>query len=171
MDRYQYQCSGGGPHIVIPQSQVEFWKGHEFGDDPLDPATDYGRACAISQDFDLIPVGSGRALVVANPPFVAWSPRSSTDSINLFVLQEWTDTDLDSLLDTATKDSLLKSTGKTWRIDDDLLRLHYAADDPEQPLYGRIDIPCRPDEYEILSAPYESDLGEVIVLRFQVNSK
>ena len=57
-----------------------------------------------------------------------------------------------------------------WEIHDDLLRMHYAGDEPEQPVAGRTDIPCRNAKYQILSAHYKSDLGEVTLIRLSAGT-
>jgi hypothetical protein len=120
MEKYKYQCWEGGPHIILPESLKKAWKGHAMAFDPLDPSTDYGRACAVTGDFGLIPVGSGHALVLAqSPPMVAWSPLSSTDTIDVFILKSWFGMDLDSLVDATMETAELKDTGETWQIGDE----------------------------------------------------
>jgi immunity protein 21 of polymorphic toxin system len=167
MQKYKYQSWEGGPHIVLPESFKTSWQGHQLAINPLDPSTDYGRACAVSGDFGLIPVGKGRALVLAqSPPMVAWSPLSSADAIDLFVLKSWSDLGLDSLIDATVKKADLRPTGDTWQIQDDQLGLYYAGDDPQQPVAGEIVIPCRHGSYDLWTGTHtEPGGGEVVMTR------
>jgi hypothetical protein len=167
MENYRYQCWEGGPHIVLPQSLKSKWKGHQMAFNPLDPSTDYGRACAVPGDFGLIAIGEGRGLVLAHsPPMVAWSPRSSADAIDLFVLKSWSSDNVDSLIDATVNKADLKPTGDTWPIDDDQLGLYYAGDDVQQPLAGEIVIPCRKGTYALWTYTFtDPKRGEVVMIR------
>ena len=100
MEKYKYDCWDGGPFIVLPESAIGSWHGVVGDRDPLDPQTDYGRACAIKGKFELIPVGNEQALVLGpDPPMVAYSPRSTANEIDLFILEAWNKVDLDTLID------------------------------------------------------------------------
>ncbi len=167
MEKYKYQCWEGGPHIVLPQSLKAKWKGHKMGFNPLNPSSDYGRACAVSGDFGLISVGEGRALVLAqSPPMVAWSPLSSADAIDLFILKSWSDEDLDSLIDATAEKADLKRTGETWQIRDEQLGVYYAGDNPQQPIAGEIAIPCQHGSYALCAYTHtEPGVGEVVMIR------
>ena len=124
-------------------------------------------ACAVSGDFGLISVGEGRALVLAqSPPMVAWSPLSSIDAIDLFVLKSWSDGDLDSLIDATVEKADLKRTGETWQIIDGQLGLYYAGDNPQQPIAGEIAIPCQHGSYALWTYTHtEPGVGEVVMIR------
>ncbi|HUE72874.1 MAG TPA: Imm21 family immunity protein [Pirellulaceae bacterium] len=167
LKKYKYQCWEGGPHIVLPQSLKASWNGHQIGFHPLDPATDYGRAAAVPGDFGLISVGAGRALILAqSPPLVAWSPMSSADAIDLFILKSWSDQDLDLLIDAALEKADLQHTGDTWLIQDDQLGLYYAGDDPHKPIAGEITIPCQHGSYALWTYTHiEPGSGEVVMIR------
>jgi hypothetical protein len=168
MEKYEYQCWEGGPRIVLPQSLEASWKGHEMAFNPLDPSTDYGRACAISGDFGLISVGEGHALVLAgSPPMVAWSPFSTADEIDIVILKEWSDEDLDALVDATVENADLQATNQTWAIKDDTLGLYYAGDAPQEPMAaGKIAIPCSRGSYALWTYTFsDPGLGEVFMIR------
>jgi hypothetical protein len=59
---------------VISRSLVDQWKGLplDFDVDPLDQRHDYGRACEVNGFGGIVRVGTGTALVLAEPRPTAW---------------------------------------------------------------------------------------------------
>jgi hypothetical protein len=167
MDRYEYQCWDGGPHVVLPTAVAQSWRGHEStSDDLLDPASDYGRACQIEQPYGFIDVGSARALVLPDPPLVAWDPRSAAEPL-FFVLLGWDTDDTDGLLDRAKTKTELRDMEVTWVIPEDGVRVIYAGDDPDGTVGGRIDIPMAAGSYALFKGEYRvANDGHVVVLKF-----
>lgn len=167
MEKYVYQCWEGGPHIVLPFSLRPYWKGYELGSDPLDLSRDYGRACAVTESFGFIQVGDGQALVLAqDPPMVAWSPQSSTEAIDLFILKSWFSMDLDSLIDETLNNVKLECTGKLWNIRDNQLGVYYAGDNPLDPIAGEIQIPCQQGTYELWMLHCKDEKrGDIVMIR------
>jgi hypothetical protein len=90
MSKCPYLAADGGPHLLLPAETVATWSGG---------ATDYGRACAatVASQMALIPVGSGSAMVFADPPMTAWG-KSSDGLVEVYYLKSWTGIDLDALI-------------------------------------------------------------------------
>jgi hypothetical protein len=167
MKRYRYQCWEGGPHILLPNYLRTEWRGYQVSRHPLDPSTDYGRACAVPGDFGLIRVGAGHALILGqSPPMIAWSPESPAGTQNLFILKSWEGLDLDSLLDTVLASADFRSTGLQWTIPEPGAALYFAGDDLEKPVAGRLDVPVPAGTYNLLSSKYaDVRKGEVVAIR------
>lgn len=70
--------SGGGPLLFAPRSVVAQWHGNT----PSTPGavTDYQRACAVTDEIDVIYIGASQALVLGDEPdrtsLIARSPNS-----------------------------------------------------------------------------------------------
>jgi len=166
MERYKYQCWEGGPHIILPNSVANRWNGHVMTKIPLDPSTDYGRACRIERAYGFIEVGDGKGLVMRDPPLVAWDPSSSSDhSQTFFILNEWTNEALDDLLDRAKQEVEFKASPEIWEIPTGGLRMIYAGDDFQGSVAGRIDIPASAGKYSLVAGEYKEKEGNVIVLK------
>jgi hypothetical protein len=173
MERYKYQCWEGGPHLLLPDYLRGAWRGHDTGLRPLDPATDYGRACAVAGEFGLIPVGVGHALVLGqDPPMVAWSPHSPPRVEDIFVLKSWEHTDLDALLDAALGKAAFQETGLIWDVRESGGSIYYAGDDPIHPIAGRIAVPLLAGTYKILRSEYtDVTMGSLVVIRLELQSR
>jgi hypothetical protein len=174
MERYKYQCWEGGPHLLLPDYLRGAWHGHHIGLRPLDPATDYGRACGVAGEFGLITVGAGHALVLGqSPPMVAWSPHSPLGVEDIFVLKSWEHTDLDALLDAALAKAAFQETGLVWDVRQSGGSIYYAGDDPIHPLLaGRIAVPLQAGTYKILRSDYiDATMGSVIVIRLELQNR
>lgn len=172
MDRYQYQCWEGGPHILIPNAVASAWAGQKSGVGALDPNTDYGRACQVQGPFGFIEVAGHKALVFADPPLAAWDPTSTTSSQHFFFLSGWDTLDTDGLLDRVKAQAQMKLTDILWSVPSDGVRMIYAGDDPAGSTVGRIDIPTLAGEYRLSTGEYNvAGDGHVIVLRFDRSGK
>ena len=168
-DRYQYQCWEGGPHIVLPNSVASAWAGDKIGANPLDPDSDYGRACAIEDRFGFIEVDGKQALVFDSPPLVAWDPESTNSQHYFFVLWAWASVDTDDLLDRAKTDTEMSPTETIWEVPEGGARMIFAGDDPSGTIVGRINIPNLAGRYQLHTGEYDvKDDGKVIVLRFDL---
>jgi len=85
--------SNGGPLLVLPCSLLSAWRGTDdpspgekveatFRWNPAGVATDYDRACDVSDFAGVIPVGSGEALVLADEPLpTTWLPAGDGGSL------------------------------------------------------------------------------------------
>ena len=166
MERYKYQCFEGGPHIILPNSVANKWNGHVMTEIPLDPSTDYGRACRIEGPYGFIEVGDGKGLVIQDPPLVAWDPSSSSDhSQTFFILIGWTKEALDDLLDRAKEEVEYKASPETWGVPTGGLRMIYAGDDFQGSVAGRIDIPASAGNYSLVTGEYKEKDDHVIILK------
>lgn len=154
MEKYEYLACDGGPHLVIPTRLLPAWHGSRINlTNPLDPATDYGRACAIKGKFALITVGSGKALVLADPPMSTWTRISDGGQLAIVVLNGWGDMNLDGLVDRALADlpaDKMTDTGERWSIEGSELTHLYAGDEAAKSVYGVYSMPVESSTYRIL---------------------
>jgi hypothetical protein len=99
MSKFNYLACEGGPHLVLPKSLRSNWQGIRSPADALNPASEYGKACAAvaNQRMATIAVGSGRAILLQDPPMSAWG-RSPEGWVDLYYLEAWSDEDLDALI-------------------------------------------------------------------------
>ena len=165
MKDYDYLACEGGPHIVLPKSLASQWKGHQIGSNPLNPATDYGRACNVSGRYGLISVGSGKAFVLADPPMSAWAKATSGEGMDIFVLEMLSTTDLDALIERAQgtcSPEQFADSGLRWELDGEGLSLLFAGDKPGSAVYGEHSIPTQAGTYAILEAKYQPSGRELV---------
>ncbi|MGA2557743.1 MAG: Imm21 family immunity protein, partial [Verrucomicrobiota bacterium] len=168
--KYQYLACDAGPHILVPRAVSAKWKGHEINlTNPLDPSTDYGRACAVTGKWGIISVAGSNALVLANPPMSACKPDLKEEPIEIYVLQAWSSTNLDELLDRAithTPSEGFANTGAKLTFDGSGGLLLYAGDKPGDPNYGESVIPTKAATYSLFTAHYEGrGVDEVDIYR------
>lgn len=169
MNKYEYLCSDGGPFIVIPKSLSTKWKGHKINLlDPLNPKTDYGRACSVEGNWGKIKVDNGEALVFADPAMISWKYFEEKGHLEVYVLKMWKTTDMDSLLDQAisniTSDSF-KDTAITMSVDDSGLILIYAGDKIGDSMYGESHLAVDPGLYKIHVAHFKNENEEIELYR------
>lgn len=159
MEKYEYLACDGGPHVLLPMVVSAKWKGHKLRlTNPLDPSTDYGRACAVTGKWGIISVAGSNALVLANPPMSACKPGPKEGSIEIYVLQAWSSTNTDELLDRAfaqTPPEGFASTGAKITFDGSGGLLLYAGDKPGDTVYGESVIPTKAATYSIFTAHYK----------------
>jgi len=172
MSEFAYLACDGGPHLVLPKELSLKWKGTGSLLGALTLAGDYGRACAATatQKMALIPVGSGQAMVLANPPLSAWG-HSPEGWIDIYYLEAWADTNTDALLKravAATPTSAMNDSGKVMTLSESGLILLFAGDKPGSTAYGECPIPIESGSYRILEGHYKGDTNEEIyVYRLQ----
>ncbi len=171
MEKYEYICSDGGPFLVIPKSLSSNWKGHLINIlNPLDPKTDYGRACSVKGKWGLISVGKGSALVLADPPMVSWSYSEGGKCIDIYVLQLWNNLDLDSLIDQVqlkTSSTAFTDTETLFEVNDSGLLIMYSGDKAGDPMYGEFHIAVEHGVFGIYEAHYKEKNGEVDIYRLR----
>jgi hypothetical protein len=99
MKDFDYLACDGGPHLVLPRELGGRWKAASSGLAALNSSSDYGRACAsvTNRRMALIPVGSGKAMVLANPPLSSWG-HSPEGWIDIYDLEAWPDMNVDAVL-------------------------------------------------------------------------
>jgi hypothetical protein len=170
---FDYLACDGGPHLVLPKGLSKQWKGAGSSISAiLSPTGDYGRACAATtnQQMALISVGSGQAMVLADPPMSAWG-RSPEGWIDIYYLDAWKDTDTDALLKravAATPTAAMTDTGGVLTLTQAGLILLYAGDSPGNTAYGEYPIPIEPGNYRILKGQYKvGKTEEVNIYRLQ----
>ncbi len=169
MEKYEYLCSDGGPFIVIPKSLGTKWKGHKINIfDPLDPKTDYGRACSVGDTWGKIKVGDGEALVFADPPMISWKYFEDKEYLEIYVLKNWKTTDMDSILDgviSNTNIDSFKDTNTTIQIDNSGLVLLFAGDKVGDAMYGESFLSVNSGLYKIFIANFKNENEEVDTYR------
>jgi len=172
MSDFDYLACDGGPHLVLPKELRRQWAGAGSLLAVLSPSSDYGRACAATtnQQMALISVGSGQAMVLANPPLSAWG-HSPEGWIDIYYLEAWADTNTDALLKRAiasTPTSAMTDTGKVMTLTESGLILLFAGDKPGSTAYGEYPIPIEPGSYRILEGYWKGGTNEEIyVYRLQ----
>jgi hypothetical protein len=164
MKDFDYLACDGGPHLVLPKEFSGHWKGAGSLLNVLNPSSDYGRACAAvsTQHIALIPVGSGQALVLDDPPLSAWG-HSPEGWIDIYDLQAWPTMDTDSLIKcavAAVPTSAMTNTTKTITLTQPGLILLFAGDKPGQTAYGEYSIPIEPGKYQILEGHHHPSTNE-----------
>jgi Immunity protein 21 len=166
-DRYEYFACDGGPHLLLPSALASEWKGVENPDDVLDPTTDYGRACAASDEgIALLPVGDGHALVLGpNPPMTAWT-TAPDGSIEVYIVETWSTGDLDALIDEARAAASWPSTDAIqWRAPEGGVVLMFAGDTVDAAAYGAMPIPLPAGLYRVERDARVTELGSVTAVR------
>jgi Immunity protein 21 len=168
MSEFEYLASDGGPHLVLPKELSGKWKGSSGFLFLLSSKNDYSRACAATtnQMMALLPVGTGQAIVLGNPPLSAWG-HSPEGWVDIYNLQAWADTNIDALIKCAvsnTPTSEMKDTGKIIKLNQPGLILLFAGDKPGNTAYGEHDIPIDAGGYRILEGHYNPQTNEEIFI-------
>ena len=141
----------------------------------MNPASDYGRACAAvsSQHMALLAVGKGQAIVLANPPLSAWG-HSPEGWVDIYYLEAWADTNIDALIKravTGTPTSGMSDGGKIIKLNQPGLILLFAGDQPGNTAYGEHAIPIDAGAYRILEGHYQvGQKEEVYIYRLRPNT-
>lgn len=176
MIEFEYLACDGGPHLVLPSELSKQWKGAGSPLAVLNPLSDYRRACdaVTNQHMALITVGSGQAMVLADPPLSAWG-RSPEGWIDIYYLDGWSDTDTDAMVKravAATPTSAMTDSGKMMTLTKPGLILLFAGDKPGNTAYGEFSIPIDPGAYRILEGRYKNgNTEELQIYRLQPASK
>jgi hypothetical protein len=171
LKKFHYLACDGGPHMLLPAAAAPAWRGVSSMTNVLDPKSDYGRACvAIAKDpFALLPVAASTALILQSPPMSAWG-KSSDGLIEIYDLQAWDNTDLDSLITTATAalpTASLKDTGDTFELTSPDAFLLYAGDTITSFAYEVHRVPLPAGKYHLLTATYKSGINEIRIYRLK----
>ncbi len=171
LNKYEYLACDGGPHLVLPAELSNQWKGAGSLLAAVNPNSDYGRACSAvaNQRMELLTVGGGQAMVLADPPLSAWG-RSPEDWIDIYFLDGWSDTNTDALVEravAATPTAVMNDTGKMMTLKKPGLILLFAGDQPGKTAYGESAIPIAAGSYQILEGHYKAGVNEIYIYRFK----
>ena len=77
LTRYNWIDTTGGPHLVLAEELLPYWRGIDGWKDHRDPSdqSDYARASRVESWLGLIPCHTGQALVLSGDSGkVAWIP-------------------------------------------------------------------------------------------------
>ena len=171
MNQYPYLAADGGPHMLLPVDVAAAWSGVTSPASVLNPKSDYGRACAATTPAGIaaIPVGSGSALVLSDPPMTAWG-KSADGLVEIYKLNSWKGMNLDALVVRATAafpTSALTDTGIKLHLESPDAFLLFAGDTPTSSAYGVYRVPLAAGTYHVLSGSYVGPGESVIIYRLQ----
>jgi len=172
MNKYKYFCSDGGPFILITSEIRDKWGGVENMFNPLDPKTDYGKACGIISsaegDFGIINSRKSEALVV-DAPMLAMEQTNKDEVLDIYLLKEWHTNDMDSMIEKCQKDvenKPFENTGKTIEFKTDEVTFMYAGDVYGEFAYNFSNFKIQKGKYELLKFEWENQkLGKITVLK------
>lgn len=171
ISKYPYLASDGGPHMLLPAEAAGAWKGVSSHLAIFSPNSDYGRACAATANaqMGMIPVGSTKALVFADPPMTAWG-TSGDGMVEVYYLESWASMDLDALIAKATAalpTPSLTNSGNVLQLNEPDAFLLFAGDTPSSTAYGvhRVKIPA--GKYKVLVGTYTAAGESVTIYRLQ----
>ncbi len=166
----EYFACDGGPHLLLPNSERDAWRGVGPDFDTSDSSTDYARAGAVEPPMGLISVGKSQALVLAgNPPLSGWGGKVEQGRVFVHVFETWSGADMDSLSSAAeaTAAEEITDTGWHWTLAQGGVTLMFAGDTPGRSVYGEVSIPIPSGKYKIYKGHYEGDLGKVLIVRLE----
>ena len=172
----KYLACDGGPHLLLPFSARGDWKGCTDESDPLNPDTDYGRACLVEPPIGLVNVGAQKALVLAgNPLLTTWRGSPREGRLDLYVLEAWDEIDLDLLVDSAASATQnTTDSGLRWVLKDGGISLMFAGEAPgktntvsDNTVYGEIPIPVSPGTYKISTGSFDGEHGRLWIARLE----
>lgn len=173
MQKYKYFCSDGGPFVLMPSELRDKWKGVENMLDPLDPKTDYGKACTITGDFGVIDVRDNQCLVV-DAPLMAVDLKKPDKSLSIYLLKQWKSQNLDSMIDQSAEEAenrAFTNTGKTVELKTDQLTFMWAGDVYGNCVYAFTDLNLPNGLYQISTADWQDpNSGHILTVRLAPNS-
>jgi hypothetical protein len=85
---YRWIGTGGGPHLLLPEELLGYWRGAEGWRDHRDQSdtSDYARACRVRTWLGIICCNTGQALVLSGDVGpIAWIPNH--DQVSGFLVQ------------------------------------------------------------------------------------
>jgi len=145
----------GGPHLLLPHAFQDSWQGLDESFDPLDPAGDFGRACAALGDGDIaaIAVGDGVALVINDHSTWTCSDiNTSRDQMHIYIPKGWGGEDIVVLMEDAQTNrtkGTYANTGIVIDLPTDGVTHMYAGDSPGETAYGQYRLPLKSGRYRV----------------------
>jgi hypothetical protein len=172
----QWVESNGGPLLLLPNRLLEAWEGTDEPEpyrgieakarwNAGGPATDYDRACDVTDLVGTVPVGAGEGLVLGDEPLAtAWWPLSDPAS-GILVRWEYAadDAAVAGWLRRIPKQLQWKA-GVRFAFNDDGLVLFDAAEPGLDPLGARLEIALSGGTYEVQSARWRPDAATSLLL-------
>ena len=167
MKDFDYFCCDGGPRLVLPLAFSSSWSATGMAG-VLDPASNYGRACAATKidKMALIAVGTGQAIVLQSPPMSAWG-HSPEGMIDVYDLQAWPSTDMDAMVHRAVvaiPTAAMTDIKKTLVLPSPDMVLLFAGEAPGTTAYGQCNIPIAAGTYRILQGDYSPAANEKLII-------
>jgi hypothetical protein len=167
--RYKLIGTTGGPHLLLAEELLSYWRGTEGWHDHRDPSdnSDFARACRVNSWLGLIPCHTGQALVLSGDVgMIAWIPGNQggmlvqwigiNDEAN--IADALGSRELANVLDNAAAEQIVFSTPSSG-----VLRLFDAADRGDM-LHSSEVLRLAPGDY-CVQAGYLETPGLMIVVR------
>lgn len=178
VSKYQWVRSDGGPLMVLERRLLSHWEGSDAPSGGriveaesrwgLDVATDYDRACDVSDWIDSIRVGDGEALIFGGDESAAtWLP-GEYGADGVVIRWEFADSE-DGVMESARAwaSSELKGTEISFSSQTSSLVLFAATETGEQqPIYPRLEFTIPAGSYSICTSPIENERMFIICHRF-----
>jgi hypothetical protein len=158
--------SNVGPLLLVPEALLPAWSGTDvpagrtvdatFRWQGSGPATDYDRACDVRDYVAVIPVGAGRALVLADEPLpTKWLPAADGGLLARWIYGE-SEAAADRALTAVPGDLAWKSCG-AFDVHASPLRLIDSADTGRDLTLPSARIALPPGRYDVEWARFEPD--------------
>ena len=172
----QWVQSNGGPLLVLPRALLEGWEGTEEPEryrgvearsrwNPEGPATDYDRACDVTDLVGTVPVGSGEGLVLGDEPLATtWWP---SEAVQGGLLVRWEYAEADAMVRrwiSAVPAHLAWAPGVRFRFDEGPLVLFDSAEPGLDPLGVRLEITLEAGTYEVQTTRWRPDASTSLLL-------
>jgi hypothetical protein len=162
----------GGPHLLIAEELLPFWRGIEGWHDHLDPIdqSDYARACRIETWIGAIPCLDGTAVVLSGDAGdITWIPAPSGD--NGFLVQ-WVGVEDENLIEPALRSRAIleafnSSNAETLVFDTGPSGMMRLVDAAEHGTYQKTNdgiLMLKPGQYQMRAGYFEAP-GIMIVVR------
>ena len=167
------------PLLLVALDNLSAWEGIDvpsngrkieasFRWNPGGPATDYDRACDISDYLGVIDVGNGKGIVLSDEPLMTtWIP-----SLDGGLLVRWgfaeSEKDVISAALNIPHDAY-EDSGFSLAVGNSSLVLFAACESGHDQLYPRIEFKIEPGNYRILTSKYESNETGLICHRLRVD--
>lgn len=165
----QWIESNGGPLLMLPRALLECWDGTDppephrsvratFRWSGGGPATDYDRACDVSEWLGVLPVGTGEGLVLGGEPLsTAWCPTTQGEA-SLLVRWEYAESDLAAARWLAAVPTKLPWRWSTrFAFDAEPLVLFDAAEPGLDPSGPRLELALPSGKYDIHTVQWQPD--------------
>jgi len=172
----QWSHSNGGPLLVLPSSLLGAWEGTDEPEpyravqarsrwNPEGPATDYDRACDVTDLVGTVPVGEGEGLVLGDEPLATtWWPVAKIRG-GFLVRWEYAETDaVAARWVSAIPGHLSWEPGVRYRFQEGPLLLFDSAEPGLDPSGYRLEIALAGGTYEVHTAKWRPDASTSLLL-------
>jgi hypothetical protein len=144
----QWIETGGGPLILVARQHLAEWRG--VARRPTDDASDYDRACEVTEDVAAICIGDIEVIIFGDEPFrTTWLPDEAGGLVARWVYADSEDAVAEFL--SAGNFKVLGKTGVSFTTPGDCLLFDSA--EPGDDIRGyKLEVALRPGTYAVRSA-------------------